>query len=415
MARVVASPLTRWKVAAASVAVHLCLGSVYAWSVFVKPLQEQFGCGKAALTSVFSLAIVMLGLSAAFGGGWMERRGARKSVMLAGLFFGGGVMLAGGAVAWRSLPLLYVSYGLLGGIGLGLGYLMPVSTLIKWFPDRRGLATGMAVFGFGAGALIAAPLARFLMDSWSLPAAFVALGLAYLLVMPLAAQVLAAPPAGYRPLALANSKTKLPANQHNIELRDALRTRKFWLIWAVFFINISVGITLISQASPMAQEMAGLSAVQAGVLVGLMGIFNGAGRIAWSSASDYMGRTRTFSLMLGLQALLLLSLAHSPNAFLYQCSFLVILTCYGGGFSTCPAFIADQFGARTAGAIYGVTLTAWSLAGIAGPLLGALLREQTKGYTFMLYPLTGVLLMAIVFTEMIARKNTHPPSPLRVH
>jgi MFS transporter, OFA family, oxalate/formate antiporter len=395
---------TRWKIAMSAVAIHLSIGSVYAWSVFVKPLQTLFGWSKPELTATFSIAIVMLGLSAAFGGSWMEKNGPRKSATLSGICFGIGILGAGLASYLGSLPLLYLTYGVIGGVGLGMGYISPVSTLLKWFPDRRGLATGMAVFGFGAGALITGPIATKLIGVVGVPSTFLVLGSIYLIAILSASRVLRFPPKGYSPEGWDPSTAKSSGyrSDRDYELKEALATPQFWLLWLLFFVNISAGIMLISLASPMAQEIVGLTAAQAGVMVGMMGIFNGAGRLLWSTSSDYIGRATTYGTMFVIQIVLFIVLPQLRSVLLFQGAFFLVMTCYGGGFATCPAFIADLFGSLRAGAIHGVALTAWSAAGIFGPTLGALIREWTGSYSGALYIITGSLVVALLSTIAIS-------------
>jgi MFS transporter, OFA family, oxalate/formate antiporter len=394
---------TRWKIAVAAVAIHLSIGSVYAWSVFVKPLQEMFGWSRPELTATFSIAIVALGLSAAFGGQWMERNGPGKSARLSGLFFGVGIIGAGVSTYFGSIWMLYLTYGAIGGIGLGMGYISPVSTLLKWFPDRRGLATGMAVFGFGAGALITGPVATTLIGAVGVAATFLILGSVYMTAILVASRVLRFPPKDYCPDGWDPNTAKITGfrSGRDYELKEAVATPQFWLLWLLFFINISAGIMLISLASPMAQEIVGLTAVQAGVMVGLMGIFNGAGRLLWSTSSDYIGRVGTYGTMFVIQIVLFALLPNLRSALLFQGAFFLVMTCYGGGFATCPAFIADLFGALRAGAIHGVILTAWSAAGIFGPTLGAMIREATQSYSGALYTISGALVVALVSTLAI--------------
>jgi MFS transporter, OFA family, oxalate/formate antiporter len=403
--------MTRWKISIAAVAIHLSIGSVYAWSVFVKPLQTLHGWSKPELTWTFSIAIVMLGLSAAFGGSWMERNGPHKSARISGICFGTGVIGAGLAAYTGSLWLLYATYGIIGGIGLGMGYISPVSTLLKWFPDKRGLATGMAVFGFGAGALIAGPVATTLIEALGVPVTFWIMGTTYLVVLLTAARVLRFPPKDYRPEGWdpATAKIRGYRASRDYELNEAIRTPQFWLLWVLFFLNISAGIMLISLASPMAQEIVGMTAVQAGVMVGLMGIFNGAGRLLWSSSSDIMGRAITYGTMFVLQIALFALLPGFKSTALFMAAFFIIMTCYGGGFATCPAFIADLFGSLRAGAIHGVILTAWSAAGIFGPTLGATIKEWTNSYTSALLVISATLVVALGSTiaiEFSLRRKT---------
>ena len=401
---------TRWRIAAASIAVHLCIGSVYAYSVFVTPLGRLNHWSKPEVTWAFSIAIASLGLSAAVGGKWMARLGPRRSGMIAAMCFGVGLIGAGFACQSQSLWFFRGFYGLLMGVGLGFGYAPPVSALIKWFPDRRGLATGMAVCGFGAGMLLAGVVAPPLIKWIDVPATMWVLGAVYACIIFTAAQVMRTPPANYRPAGwnpAELSGTRVRAGRE-YELGEALASPQFWLLWGLFFVNICAGITLISLASPMAQEVVGLSEAQAGALVAVMGIFNSAGRIGWASASDYLGRIATFATMLIVQIALFLLLPRLGTAAGFCAAFCIIMTCYGGGFATCPAFIADVFGSRRAGEIYGMILTAWGAAAICGPMLSALLREKTSSYIASLYCTSAGLAVALGFTLAISRLLRRP-------
>lgn len=366
---------SRWTIPPAAVAIHLCVGSVYAWSVFNKPIEAlhpEWPRGAAAYT--FSIAIALLGLSAAFGGTWLERHGPRRAATTAALLFGGGLLLGalGAQLGW--LWLLFAGYGVIGGAGLGLAYVSPVSALVKWFPDRRGMATGMAVLGFGGGALIAAPLQERLIAAYGVPATLAILGAVYLVVMLTAAQVLARPPEGWRPAGFT-PKDAAPAE---LTMPMAVRTRQFWLLWGMLFINISAGISILAQASPMMQDLFGRSPEQAAAMLSVIAGFNAAGRIFWASLSDYLGRRTVFAIFFAVQAGLfaaISALAQSGQWGLFQVAAVVIFTMYGGGFATIPAFLADLFGARNVGAVHGVILTAWSAAGVAGPILITRVRE----------------------------------------
>lgn len=366
---------SRWTIPPAAVAIHLCVGSVYAWSVFNKPIEAlhpDWPRGAAAYT--FSIAIALLGLSAAFGGTWLERHGPRRAATTAALLFGGGLLLGalGAQLGW--LWLLFAGYGVIGGAGLGLAYVSPVSALVKWFPDRRGMATGMAVLGFGGGALIAAPLQERLIAAYGVPATLAILGAVYLAVMLTAAQVLARPPEGWRP-ADFTPKEAAPAE---LTMPMAIRTRQFWLLWGMLFINISAGISILAQASPMMQDLFGRTPEQAAAMLSVIAGFNAAGRIFWASLSDYLGRRTVFAIFFAAQAglfALIPTLAQGGQWGVFQVAAVVIFTMYGGGFATIPAFLADLFGARNVGAVHGVILTAWSAAGVAGPILITRLRE----------------------------------------
>jgi OFA family oxalate/formate antiporter-like MFS transporter len=391
----------RWIIAAAAVLTHLCLGSVYAWSVFVVPIRDATGWDQTRITWAFSIAIASLGLTAAFASGLCKRIGPRASVAIAAVLFGMGMAGAGLACAFQSRMLLYVLFGIVGGMGLGMGYAPPVATLIRWFPDRRGLATGMAVCGFGAGALLASQAAEHLLPWLGLSATFYALGGVYLPLILLASAFMRLPaadysPAGWTPKANAPEGEEMP-------LGLALRSARFWLLWMVFFINISVGIMLVALAKPMASEVARLSATQALWVVPIMGLLNGAGRLGWSAASDRLGRPATFLTMLLLQTALFLTMGSTAAAIPFVLSLWVIISCYGGGFALTPALIADAFGSRSAGQIYGAALTAWSAAALCSPPLGAYLKQSTGGYQTVLFAAAGLLTLGLALACMLAQ------------
>lgn len=368
---------SRWSIPPAAVAIHLCVGSVYAWSVFNKPveaLHPHWPGGAAAYT--FSIAIVMLGLSAAFGGTWLERHGPRKAATVAALLFGGGLMIGGLGVHLGLLWLLFLGYGVIGGAGLGMAYVSPVSALIKWFPDRRGMATGMAVLGFGGGALIAAPVKERLIAAEGVSATLVILGVVYLAVMLVAARVLDKPPPGWQPKGWAPPPSAAAAPELTMPM--AVRTRQFWILWGMLFLNITAGIAILAQASPMMQDMFGRTPEEAAAMLSVIAGFNAFGRIFWASLSDYLGRRTVFLLFFAVQALIFAAipgLGEAGRWGLFQVAAVIVFTMYGGGFATIPAFLADMFGARNVGAVHGVILTAWSAAGVAGPILITRLRQ----------------------------------------
>lgn len=378
------SSRTRWFVAAAAVGIHGSIGAVYAYSVYTKPVMAALGWRYEQVTLAFSLAIGCLGLSAAFLGRFIERWGPRKSGMMAAVCYGGGLLLAGLAISLRSPLLFYFGYGVLGGLGLGVGYLTPVATLVKWFPDRRGLATGLAIMGFGFGALLAGPLAVRLIAGVGLANTFFLLGGGYFTVMMLSARVLAVPPGGWRPagwIEKSDGKTQSKAaSAEGLSARQAVATPRFGLLWLLFFIHVTCGIAVISSASPMAQEIAGLSATQAAAMVGLMGLFNGLGRIGWSSFSDVIGRPATFVAFCVVQGLAFFALPMITHPLVFQLTLFLIISCYGGGFATMPAYLSDLFGTRQLAIIYGYMLTAWSAAGVVGPMLTAMVRAHSGGF-----------------------------------
>lgn len=395
----------RWLIALSAICIHLSIGSAYAYSVFKNPLMAELGWDNREVTLAFTIAIVFLGGSAAMFGKFVERWGPRRSAITAAVLFAGGLVGAGLSVSAGSLVFFYVTYGVIGGAGLGIGYIAPVSTLVKWFPDRRGLATGMAVFGFGAGALVCSPVAARLIDMIGIPSTFYTLGAVYFALMIAGAAYIARPPQGWQPggggakaaVARTGDLAQLSAN-------EAILTRRFWLLWFMMFVNISAGIMIISVASPMAQEKVGMSVVAAAAMVGIMGLFNGAGRIGWASLSDYMGRTTTYIVFFSAQLLLFLLLPYVSSPVVFQISILLILTFYGGGFATLPAYIGDLFGTKQLGAIHGYLLTAWSAAGVAGPMLVAYIRDTTSSYDAAFY-VFAALLAAALAAALLLRLN----------
>ncbi len=382
----------RWIIAIAGVLMQIALGAVYAWSVFRIPLTRAYGWTVPEVTATFELAIFMLGIAAFAGGVWMRRSGPRKVALLAAFLYGVGTISAGWA---HSLPELYFTYGVIGGAGLGFGYIVPVATLIRWFPDKRGMITGIAVAGFGAGALITAPIAERLISTVGVSAAFATLGIGYLIIVGLAALFMRNPPEGYLPDPTRSFKPG-GSQAEEFTLREALRSWQSYGMWLVLFLNTVAGIAIISQASPMAQEVSHVSPGVAAQLVGFISIANGCGRFLWAWFSDLAGRKSVFVTMFLLQAgaFFLLSRVTDfvPLALL---SFLILL-CYGGGFGTMPAFAADYFGARDIGSIYGIILTAWGAAGIAGPTLIAQVRQATGEYQDALRVMALVALLSVL-------------------
>ncbi|KWW98379.1 OFA family MFS transporter [Hydrogenibacillus schlegelii] len=395
----------RWLIAASAVGIHLSIGSVYSWSVFTKPLMNQLGWQLGQVSFTFSLAIMFLGLSAAFLGHFVERYGPRVSGTLSAIFFGIGMIGAGFAVSAGSLPLLYLFYGVLGGIGLGVGYITPVSTLIKWFPDRRGLATGLAIMGFGFASLIAGPIFARLIESVGIASTFWIMGAIYFVVMFASAQYLEPPPQGWLSKGFtekvkAKART-VPQDLSQLTANEAVKTRRFWYLWLMLFINVTCGIAILSVASPMGQELVGMSAQAAAAMVGLLGLFNGLGRIAWSSISDYIGRPNVYTTFFVLQIGAYALLPFVKNALLFQLLLFLILTCYGGGFASIPAYIGDLFGTKQVGAIHGYILTAWSAAGLAGPSIASWVRETTGSYAEMLFVYVGFFVVALAVSLLI--------------
>ncbi|RKD73396.1 OFA family oxalate/formate antiporter-like MFS transporter [Sinobaca qinghaiensis] len=391
----------RWLIALAAVGIHISIGSVYAWSVFTNPLMEQYGWDLSAVSITFSIAILFLGLSAAFMGHFVEKYGPRVSGLVAASFFGAGMIGSGIAVSIESLGLLYVTYGVLGGIGLGVGYITPVSTLVKWFPDRRGLATGLAIMGFGFAAMIASPIMANLIENVSIAGTFFILGSVYFIVMILSALYLERPPAGYMPEYQQGGSSRVNTDLSQLTANEAVKTRRFWYLWIMLFINVTCGIAILAVASPMAQEIAGLSAAAAATMVGIMGFFNGAGRIAWATISDYMGRPNVYTTFFAIQIVTFFALPSITAAILFQAVLFLIITCYGGGFASIPAYIGDLFGTKQLGAIHGYILTAWAAAGLVGPNLAAWVRETTSSYAATLYIFGGMFVIALIVSLVI--------------
>lgn len=392
----------RWVVAIAGVVMQLALGAVYAWSVFRNPLQ-QFGWSIYQVTLTFTIAIFTLGFASFAGGLWMRAKGPRIVGIAAGICYGLGVFLA--RFSDGGLWILYLTYGVLGGAGLGLGYIVPVAVLVKWFPDRRGFITGLAVAGFGAGALITAPIATRLIRSVGVLNTFTILGIAYLILVAGAALFIRDPPAGYVPEGWTPPKTAA-RTARDYTLRDALKQWQWYALWAMLFLNVSAGISIISQAAPMAQEITGVSAAAAAGLVGVISIANGSGRFLWAWLSDFIGRKWVFLAMFLLEAVVFFVLPTVSGAVWFTSLCFIILLCYGGGFGTMPAFCADYFGTKDVGSIYGLMLTAWGFGSILGPLLIAHVRESTKHYSGALYIIAGIMLASAILPCIV-----RPPNP----
>jgi MFS family permease len=377
--------VNRWLIPVGAVAVHICIGSVYAWSTFNRPIQAVFPQAPSWFSppyTTFTTALVLLGLSAAFGGPWVERRGPRAAATAAALFFGIGLLIGGAGLAVRNNVLVFLGMGVIGGIGCGLGYIAPVSTLVKWFPDRRGMATGLAIMGFGGGAFLAGYLNVYFMGLMGVAKTMMALGLFYLAIMLIGARILRRPPEGWAPAGWAPAaKTNKMITDRSVSRNAALGTVQFYILWGILFINVTAGIGILAQASPMAQDMFRKTAVEAGWLVSLISLFNAGGRFFWASSSDYIGRRNTYTLFFVVQFILFLlipGLAADGSWVLFEASLFVVFTMYGGGFSTIPAFLADIFGADNVGAIHGALLTAWSAAAVVGPIIITELSSRAK-------------------------------------
>lgn len=408
----------RWLIALAAIGIHISIGSVYAWSVLTRPIMAAMGWSLKETTWTFSLAILFLGLSAGLLGSVAEKMGPKKSCLWSTLFFGIGMLGTGYALEAHSLTLLYIFYGVIGGIGLGVGYITPVSTLVKYFPRNRGFATGLAIMGFGFAALIAGPLMQYLTAAYSLVQTFQILGVAYIIIMTLSSLYLKPPAtvaANNAPETTDSEKTDTPNRpiktvfNRGMNAHEAMKTWQFSALWWVFFINITCGIGLLAVASPMAQEIVGMNATEAASMVGIIGLLNGLGRIGWSTISDYIGRPFTYMLFFLIEILAFFALGHTSNSFFFQFLVFAIITCYGGGFACMPAYLSDLFGTKALSTIHGRVLTAWGFAGIAGPMLVSFLRESTNSYSGPLFVFSAlfVLNLAVAVALKVFTKDHH--------
>jgi len=391
----------RWGIAAAGFLMQMALGAVYAWSVFKTPLTKQFHWTTPDVTLTFTICIFVLGISAFFGGLWLNRTGPRTVALTGGFLYGLGVFLA--SFSADKLWWLYLSYGVIGGIGLGFGYIVPVAVLVKWFPDRRGLITGVAVGGFGAGALVTAPLATRLIQSVGVLQTFAWLGAGYLIVTMATGFFMQNPPDGWKPEGWAPSA--LQSSQRaasDYTLVDALKTWQWWALWLLLFLNTSAGISLISQESPIFQELTKATAIVAAGMVGVVSIGNAVGRVFWAWMSDFLTRRWTFTVMFVLQVALFWLLPGLTSVAIVTALSFVILMCYGGGFGTMPAFAADYFGSKNVGPIYGLMLTAWGCASAFGPLLIANLRQSSGSYGGGLHIIAGIMAVSILFPIVVS-------------
>jgi len=427
----------RFLVPPAALAVHLSIGQAYAFSTFNLPLTRLIGLKASAhgdwdlkeVGWIFSIAIVVLGSSAAVFGRWVERVGPRKSMFAAAVCFGGGFLVSAVGIHLHQLWLIYLGYGVLGGCGLGIGYISPVSTLIKWFPDRPGMATGMAIMGFGGGALIAAPLSVMLMEHFKTAVSngvletFVTMGVIYFMFMMIGVYAVRVPAADWKPQGwTAPVQPKQLVTSAHVAVDVAWRTAQFWLLWVVLCMNVTAGIGVIGQASPMIQEIfpGRVSPATAAAFVGLISLFNMLGRFFWASTSDYIGRRNTYMIFFALGIVLYSSvptLGHLGLEGAFVAAFCIILSMYGGGFATIPAYLRDMFGTYQVGAIHGRLLTAWSVAGVLGPVLVNYIRQyqidngvpKAQAYSITMYIMCGLLLIGFLcnFAMRPVKDNYH--------
>ena len=392
----------RWIIALAGVLFQIALGAVYAWSVFRAPLAKEFGWSISEVTLTFTISIFMSGVAAFFGGLWLNRKGPRVVALTGGALYGLGVFLASFS---HDLWWLYLSYGVVGGIGIGLGYVVPVAVLVKWFPDRRGLITGIAVGGFGAGALITAPVATRLIQSVDVLGTFAYLGIAYLIVTVITGLFMRNPPDGWKPEGWVPTATETSHRAaRDFTLGEALKTWQWWALWLILFLNTRAGVSVISQEVPLFQEEAGVTAAVAASMVGLASIGNAVGCVFWAWVSDLITRKATFFVMFAGQILLFWLLPNIATASFLTIVTFVVLMCYGGGFGTMPAFAADYFGPKNVGPIYGLMLTAWGFASAFGPLLIAHMRETAGSYRGALHIIAGVMAISTLLPILV-----HPP------
>ena len=425
---------SRWLVPPAALAIHLSIGQAYAFSVFNLPLSRAIGMTESAPADwklstigwVFSIAIVFLGLSAAVFGAWLERAGPRKAMFASAVCFGGGFQVAALGVATHQFWLLLLGYGVLGGIGLGLGYISPVSTLIKWFPDRPGMATGMAIMGFGGGAMIASPLSTMLMARFRTPTSqgvtqtFVAMGAVYFAFMMFGVFSVRVPRVGWKPAGFVPAPSRRRVTTGNVTADRAIKTPQFWLLWMVLCLNVTAGIGVLGQASPMIQEMfpGAITVSAVAGFVGLLSLANMIGRFFWSSLSDYIGRRAVYATFFLLGAALYAvvpATGHAHNVVLFVLGYVIIISMYGGGFATIPAYLRDMFGTIQVGAIHGRLLTAWSTAGVLGPVLVNYIREyeiahgvaKADAYTTTMHIMAALLVVGFICNLRIQPVDAH--------
>ncbi|MEW6768030.1 MAG: OFA family MFS transporter [Pseudomonadota bacterium] len=428
--RTIARPgYSRWMIPPAALCVHLCIGQAYALSVFNLPMTKLLGVSQSApgdwklteLGWIFSIAMLFLGISSAVFGRWVEEGGPRKAMFTAGVLWASAFLVSAFGIYTHTLWIIYLGYGVLGGCALGIGYISPVSTLMKWFPDRPGMATGMAIMGFGGGALIASPLSVWLMSKFATAtdvgvlSTFVTLGCVYLCFMLFGSLIVRVPAPGWKPEGYVPAATASKLiTRNDVYVYDAVKTPQFWLIWIVLFVNTTAGIGVLGQASAMSQEMfpGHITAIAAAGLVGLMSLFNMGGRFSWASLSDYIGRKNTYFVYMTLGFVMYVTVPYaggSGNVVLFVVCFLVIVSMYGGGFSTVPAYLRDMFGTRYVGAIHGILLTAWSAAGVAGPVLINYIREynvthgvpKAQAYNTTMYIMAGLFVIGFIANSLV--------------
>lgn len=403
----------RYIIAFAGIMLHLMIGGVYAWSVFTAPIVKQTGWAETSVSFAFSLAIFFLGMSAAFMGRLVEKFGPTVTGTISSICYGLGVFLTGIAIENQQLWLLYLAYGVIGGLGLGAGYVTPVSTIIRWFPDKRGLATGLAIMGFGFAALLTGPVAQNLMANFGVSNTFYILGIFYFIVMLIAAQFIKKPRANELPKAVVKKASHFSLTGQNMTANEAVKTPIFWALWLMFFINITTGIGLVSAASPMAQSMTNMSVSVAALMVGILGLFNGFGRLAWATLSDYLGRPKTYSAIFILDIVMLIILVLCKTPIIFALALCLLLSCYGAGFSVIPAYLGDVFGTRELGAIHGYILTAWAAAGMVGPVLLSYTHQILHNYYVTLIVFIVIDILAFLVSLALQRAFAGIQDPVK--
>lgn len=395
-----ASTVNRWIIAASGVIIQLLMGTVYGWSVFKKPLMEAHGWTSAQVGLAFTIVIFCLGLSAALGGKFVDKAGARKVATLGSILFGIGTLIAGYANSIGNLMLLYAGYGVISGVGIGLGYITPIAVLVRWFPDKKGFITGLAVMGFGLGAALIGKIVPLLIPAVGVSNTFYILGAIYLGALLFAAKNLNNPPEGWTLPVNPVIKAKSVAAIVSVDLKTAVQMPQFYLLWCVLFINISAGLALIANISPMVQSQLGITAMAAGTIVFISSLFNGFGRIFWASLSDKIGRKNVFLIMLISQIPLFVLIPQAKAFWLFTAMCCYILSCLGGGFATMPAFAVDTFGPKNIGNIYGKILFAWGIGGIVGPMLMEYFFKKTQTYAYAFSLIAGILLLGVVLMSL---------------
>ncbi|MBN1545339.1 MAG: OFA family MFS transporter [Syntrophaceae bacterium] len=404
----------RWHIAIAAIVMQLCLGTVYAWSVFKIPLIATHGWGETAVQATIMIMMAVVGIAAAFGGSLVDRKGPRFVATLGGILFGIGTILGGLADQMGNIWLLYIGYGVIGGLGNGFGYVTPIATLIRWFPDKRGLVTGLAVMGFGAGAFFMGKIAPVMVNNMGVAMTLYIWGVIFLVLVTLSGQFYKNPPSGWLPAGFTPTASAVSAAD-SFTFGEAVKTHQWWMLWVILFLNISAGLGLISQLSPMAQDVVSKAqgitdpkalAIAGGTILAYASIFNGLGRLFWAYMSDHIGRRNVFVTMFISQVLLYIILPHVTFVFQFTAIACYLLACYGGGFATMPAFVADAFGPRYIGKIYGVMLTTYGCAGVVGPLVFSMP---------VIKPIALYIAAGLLFLGFLIAINYRPPKHKNAH